>query len=198
MIQKLYERKGDISITLVILVLISLTFITGYYNAVKIEYSMDEIQSDLDIVGVATLEQIIDYKILKDEIYGLDSKNKVEYNGANLVLQNYKDQIKTEYRSLVSFNTDIVPRYSIVSQDVYFERSTWGTGNSGNSLPQIVIETVMRLQINISEGHDYTRVLERSFYSSKSNKNLQVLSVGKGNDGKTEIVIRSTVRSLYE
>lgn len=192
------NNKGEISITLVILTLICMYFITGYYNAVKIGYSMDEIQSSLDIVGVATLEQIIDYEILKDEIYGLDNNNKMDYSGANLILNNYKDQIKSNYRSLISFNENIVPHYSIVSQEVYFERSKWGTGSSAEYKPQIVIETMVKLQINISPGHDNSESYIKNYYSSKENKNLSVLAVNSTKDGKTEIVIRSTVRNLYE
>ena len=37
------NKKGEISITLIILVLTSMVFIAGYYNAVKINYAMDEI-----------------------------------------------------------------------------------------------------------------------------------------------------------
>jgi hypothetical protein len=191
------NKKGEISITLIILVLTSMVFIAGYYNAVKINYAMDEIQSNLDIVGVSTLEKLTNFNILKDEIYGIDKQNKIDYYGANQVLKNYKDIIKTSYKNELNFDSSVIRSYSIVSQDIYFERSTWGTGNSRDQKPQIVLETVMKFIIKISRGHDYTSRLIRNFYSSKSNKNLQVLSVGSLSDGRTELVVRSAVRSIY-
>jgi len=112
-------------------------------------------------------------------------------------LKNYKDIIKTSYKNELNFDSSVIRSYSIVSQDIYFERSTWGTGNSGDQKPQIVLETVMKFIIKISRGHDYTSRLIRNFYSSKSNKNLQVLSVGSLSDGRTELVVRSAVRSIY-
>lgn len=195
--KKRKNQRGKISILLILLVLISLFFITGYYHAVRIGYAMDEIQSSLDIAGIATLNQVVNHQILKDELYGLDNQNKIQYNGASAVLGNYANQIKTEYRSLISFNEDLVPSHEILEQDVYFERSSWGTG-SGGTIPQIVIETVVRVRLNISRGHDYQQSLLKRYYSAKRDGTIHVLSVGSTTDGRTELVLRSTVKSLYQ
>lgn len=194
--KKILNNKGEISILLVILVLVSLFFATAYFNAIKIGYAMDEIQSNLDIAGVATLEKAINYEILKDEIYGLDKYNRIHYNGAEILLDNYENQITGEYSELLSFNRRIIRSYRINSQDVYFERSSWGTGSLGTT-PQIVIETIMTFELSISRGHDYQNVLSKVFYSSKKNSSIEVLSIGSTSDGTTELVIRSTVKSIY-
>lgn len=196
-LKKLRENRGEISILLILMVLVCLYFITAYFNAVKISYAMDEIQSALDIAGVATLERAINDQILKDEIYGLDRHNSIHRSGANAILNDYAAQLKHDYRNLVSFNRALIPSFEIMTQDIYFEFSSWGSGHIG-ATPQIVIETVMRLRLNISRGHDYQNLLFSSFYSSKRNANIDILTIGSTVDGLTELVIRSTVKSIYQ
>lgn len=197
MYKKIATKRGEISITLIILVMVSLFFTSAYYSAIRVSYALDEIQSSLDIAGIATLKQAVNIRLLKDELYGLDLNNKMSHTGANAVLSNFASQIRSQYRGLITFNPDIITRFEILTQDVYFERSSWGTGSIGTR-PQIVLETVMRITLNINRGHDYQRSLQSIFFSSKRGGNIQILSVGSTTDGRTELVIRSTVKSLYQ
>ena len=195
MFHRLKKNKGETSILLVIIIIITLIWISGYYKMVKEEFAMDEIQSILDITGITTLEKVIDHQLLKDELFGLDANNKMDISGANQVLSDYEDQIKREYRKSLKFNKKLIPSYTINVQDVYFENSNWG--KEGVS-PQIVLETVMTLELNIGSGHDFLRENNRDFYSGKKNDVMKIESIGSTTDGKTEIIIRSTVRSVYE
>jgi len=197
MLSRVGNRRGEISILLVIMVLISLVFIAGYFNMVKKSYAIDEIQSSLDIAGVASLERVVDHEFLKDEILAIDKNNKIDIVASTQNLSDYENQIKSEYRKLVSFNEDIIPTFNIVNQKVYFEQSSWGIGGTTAQKPQIVMETVMNIKLEISRGHDYSRILDAKFYSSKQNKSFDIISIGSSADGLTELTIRSTVRSVY-
>lgn len=102
--EKLKSKKGDISILLVIMVFITLLFTSGYYNLVKKNYALSEIQSMLDVAGTAVLEEVINYGFLRDEIVAIDENNQIDSKSSTKKLQDYEKQILSEYINLLDFN----------------------------------------------------------------------------------------------
>ena len=195
--EKLKSKKGDISILLVIMVFITLLFTSGYYNLVKKNYALSEIQSMLDVAGTAVLEEVINYGFLRDEIVAIDENNQIDSKSSTKKLQDYEKQILSEYINLLVFNPNIVDSYTIEKPDAYFELSSCGTGKDYKEVPQIVVETVISVRMNVTAGVDYSKPFDASFYSSKKSSSFSVYSNGATQDGLTELVIYSVVKAVY-
>jgi len=195
--EKLRSRRGDVSILLVIMVFITLLFTSGYYNLVKKNYALSELQSMLDVAGVAVLEKVVNYGYLRDEIIAIDEHNQIDTETSTKLLKDYEKQIRSEYINLLDFNPDTIDSYTIEKQRAYFELSSWGTGKDMKTVPQIVVETVISVRMDVTVGTDYSKPFDASFYSSKEGSNFSVYSNGTTNDGLTELVIFSVVKSVY-
>lgn len=195
--KKLKSKKGEISILMVIMVFIALLFTSGYYNMVKKNFALSEIQSMLDVAGVATLENLINYGYLKDEIVAIDEHNKIDSRSGEEFFKDYEKQIKSEYIGLLNFNPQTVDSYTIEKQKAYFEVSSWGTGPGAKTVPQVVIETVISVRMDITAGTDYSKPFDASFYSSKEGETFSVYANGTTQDGLTELVIHSVVKTVY-
>ncbi len=193
--KKLKEQNGEISILFVIISLVLVLYITSELKLFEEQNALDEVQSILDMTGVSTLERVIDIRLLKDELFGIDTNNQMGISDANKVLSGYEDQIKKEYKKSLKFNEKIIESYNIDVQDVYFENSTWG--KKGKS-PQIILETIVTIKLKVGIGltDQQTRQLD-SFFSSKRGSSIEVVNYGTTEDGIVELTLRSTVRSVY-
>lgn len=191
---KLKNKKGEVSILFVILAITLVIYITGNLKLFEEQYAIDEIQSIMDTTGVSTLEKVIDFRILKDEMFGIDINNKMELNEANKILNNYEEQIRREYRNKLKFNKNLIDSWEIKVQDIYFENSSWGKSDVS---PQIILETILTVKLKAGIGTDTIANKDNSFYSGKKGSSIEIMTAGVANDGLIELTLRSTVRTVY-
>ena len=191
---KLKEKKGEVSLLFVILAVTLVIYITGNLKLFEEQYAIDEIQSIMDTTGVSTLEKVIDFRILKDEMFGIDINNRMEIGEANKVLNDYEEQIRREYRSKLKFNEKLIDSCDIKLQDIYFENSSWGKKETS---PQIILETIVTVRLKAGIGTDTIGNKNNSFYSGKKGSSIEIMSSGVTDDGLIELTLRSTVRTVY-
>ncbi|HCL4480277.1 TPA: hypothetical protein N2D99_002365 [Clostridium botulinum] len=199
--KKIKEKKGSYSIISVIVVFIVVLAITAFADITSKAWTLNEVQSIMDISGVNALQSTIDTKILRDEIFGTDKDNGVDTTTGNVTLGDYKTKIVNKFiiemNKYVKTNNNIVA-FNVERADVDFTyNDTWGLGDSAKKRPQIVLDTVSTIRIKNSSKFDTLNGITKSIYSSRNNNTFTVTYAGTKEDGTIELIIRSVTRIVY-
>lgn len=175
--------KGAFSIWFAILAFLGVLTITALGDVLVRGYVINEVQSIMDVAGTSALQSGVDQTKLRLEIFEVN-KNVVESN----------------YKAMVSQELNRFPKiagYQFLDTDVEVFNENWGLGQSSKSRPQAMLDSTMVIVVEGSPVFDLIPGANQWFYHSKSNSYFDVSYIGKTNDGKVELLVRSVSRIVY-
>lgn len=179
------SKKGVLTIKYVILIMIGIITIVGFFDFTVKSYVFREIQSILDISGVSALQAGVDTTKLRDEIFDVN-----------------ESYVRKEYKRMIakSINEDeMITSFKMRDSDIDFHtyRSKWGVGVSNKTHYQAKLDSVARVRIKSSEIFDVHPYISKRYYNSFSNRYFTVQYNGTSENGETELLIRSVTRVVY-
>ncbi|WCF11731.1 hypothetical protein NDS46_30775 (plasmid) [Paenibacillus thiaminolyticus] len=177
------NRKGNFSILFVTLVFVGVLVATAFLDILFSSWSMQEIQSTMDVAGVSALRTGVDETKLRLEIFEVD-KNVVE-NSYKRMVSNFLDNSE----KIIDY------RYTRTKVDSYVEN--WGLGVSSKARPQAIIDSSMVITVEGSSLFDMVPGAAKVFYDSRSGSNFEVKYVERTQDGDIQLAIRSVSRIVY-
>lgn len=179
----LRNTKGAFSILFVILIFIGVLIATAFMDMLVKSYTLQEVQSVMDVAGVSALQTGVDTRKLRVEIFDVD-KHVVESNYKKLVSERMNESNKILSHKFVRTNVETFTE-------------TWGLGVTGKSRPQALIDSTMIIVIENSPMWDLIPGANETFYNSRDGEYFDVTYLGKTKDGKVELSIRSVSRIVY-
>lgn len=204
------EKKGAYSILAAILILVMVTIMTGYLDILNKKWALSEVQTVMDSSGINTLQNQVNNKALRAEILSLDSNNsniedgdyanKTDNSFSVSKQQKYKSDMAKYYKQEIDRqikNGTKVTNYDVERVDVIFTYDDWGLGETKKKLPQITLDSVVRMKVATTPYFDNITNISRTMYSSRNNANFTVTYNGVDSDGQTELIIRSVTRLVY-
>ena len=202
----LNNNKGFVSILVTILCLIGVVIISYLIDSNTQSLVIREVEGMMDASGKNTLNQVVNVKKLKQEIFGLfedgEEIKKEDPDGVVPLSSTTKTKIeniyKSELNSQVSTNSVILDA-KVDTVNIEFGKSSWGGGLSSKSRPYIVLDTVVTLRIKHTQAFDYSESYHnRTFKAVKSgNTDITVQDLGSPQNGEMVMVIRSVTRMFY-
>lgn len=190
----LNNKKGFNTIVYVVFLFIVLSVVVGYVNILSRTHILNEIQANMDNVGLAVLQSAFNSTALREEILEID---RVNYGlGSNVYKTNYANLIKSDYerkmRELTSRN-DYLLDYNIVFFDVYFKYDRIPHLDNAPKL-QIVIDAVT--VVTISSNSIMTKNNSTFNFTDTLGVSRSLSHTENGNVSVYHV--RSVVRSFYE
>jgi len=179
----LRNTKGAFSILFVILIFIGVMIATAFMDMLVKSYTLQEVQSVMDVAGVSALQTGVDSRKLRVEIFDVD-KNVVESNYKRLVSERMNESQK-------------IINYRFVRTTVETFNENWGLGITGKSRPQALIDSTMVIVVENSPMWDLIPGANETFYNSRDGEFFDVTYLGTTQDGQVELSIRSVSRIVY-
>lgn len=201
-ISKLKNKKGAYTLLAVIFLFLICLTITAYSDMLKKNYTLNEVQSIMDMSGVSALESLVkDNKDeLKEEILAVSKDDYIDTTNNSKKLKNYETIVFSKYKGLIAEsikkNSNIIS-IQVQNQDISFSNIKYGLGETNKARPQITLDTTAKVVINVSPNFDTLEKVTKKYWSARKNTEFQVVSVNATEDGKTELVIRSVSRLVY-
>lgn len=202
----LNNNKGFVSILVTILCLIGVVIISYLIDSNTQSLVIREVEGMMDASGKNTLNQVVNVKKLKQEVFGLfedgEEIKKDDPDGVCPLSPTTKSKIETIYKSelasQVSTNS-IILEAETEKINIEFGKSSWGGGVSSKSRPYIFLDTVVKLRIKHAQAFDYSESYHnRTFKAVKSgNTDITVENLGSPQNGEMIMVIRSVTRMFY-
>ena len=201
----LKQKKGNLSILGIFLVLIVITVIAGTININNASWIVNEVQSIMDISATNALQNSLDTKALRDEIISvLGSDSSVENDGKVVVEQDkvnkiVKDKYIQEINRAIKTN-DLIKSFKIVRFNSELEYSSWGLNygtNTNKRRPQLSIDSVIQITLKYNEKYDGLNTKNLNVYDAKSGGNFTINVAGKTNDGEIILTVRNLSRLVY-
>lgn len=178
------NKKGNFSILFVTLVLISVLVVTAFVDILKESWSIQEVQSIMDVAGVSALRTGVDETKLRVEIFKVDT---------NLVESKFNQMVSNELEG-----SEKIVDYRFVRTKVkQYAPENWGLGQTSKARPQAMIDSTMVITVEASPTFDMIPGTAKVFYDSKSQSDFEVTYNGRTQDGKIELTIRSVSRIVY-
>lgn len=177
------KKEGASTILYVIIIFIAILIITAFTDMLIRSFTTSELQSSMDIAGVSSLQTGIDETKLRVEIFEVDS-HVVEATYKNLVMKqlNASEKVKS---------------YRFIRTDVENYNSNFGLGISKKNRPQALIDSTMIIVVESSQVFDFFPGAYKTYYDSKDSANFDISYLGKTEDGKVELSVRSVSRIVY-
>lgn len=179
----LKDNRGSFSILFVVLIFIGVMVVTFFVDMMRQTYTLQEVQSIMDTASVSALRTGVDETKLRVQIFDVD-----------------KNTVENSYKRLV---TNLIDESSNIS-DFRFTRTkvetfteNWGTGETTKSRPQALLDSSMIITVESSPILDMIPGVEETFYDSRGGSNFEVNYMGRTQDGKVELAIRSVSRIVY-
>jgi|HigsolmetaAR206D_1030411.scaffolds.fasta_scaffold00003_141 uncharacterized membrane protein len=204
------NERGAYSLIAAILVVILATCLTAYVDIVNMKWALNEVQSVMDSAGINTLQNQVNNKALRAEILSLSSSNSdltdQDYADTNnqkftpAEQKKYKEEMRKYYYEEIAKQiktADKVVDYDVERVDITFSYDDWGLGDTTGKLPQITLESVVRMRVATTPFFDMSSNVSKTFYSSRNNANFTVTYNGVTEDGKTELIVRSVTRLVF-
>lgn len=205
--RKIRNQKGDISLLGILIVLIGITMISGFFNITKKSWVKSELQSILDISTINALSQSIDRDKMREQIYQIKGTGKyIDMRGGNPVFGNdpsYKNVIKTnlsnELKKNIKASNGTIISYNIKNFDSNLCYSSKGvnSNNSSQFKPQLYMEAVILLDIKNIKDFDDLNSYNLKFQNAISSNISSVTVVETKKDGITTIAVRTTSRIVF-
>lgn len=205
-INKLKNKNGAYTLLAVIFLFLICLTITAYSDMLKKNYTLNEVQSIMDMSGVSSLEALVkDNKAeLKEEILAVSKDDYIDTDTSSSSkgkkLKNYDTIVFNKYKSLISDSiktNDNIISIQVQSQDISFSNIKYGLGETTKARPQITLDTTARVVINVSPNFDTIEKVTKKYWSARKNTEFQIISTNATEDGKTELIIRSVSRLVY-
>lgn len=206
----LKNEKGAYSVIAAILVVILVTCLTAYVDIVNMRWALNEVQTVMDAAGINTLQNQVNNKALRAEIFSLSSSDSdlTDEEYANVAdetftpaeQKKYKEEMRDYYYREIERqieNVTKVAEYDVERVDITFSYDDWGLGETKGKLPQITLEAVVRMRVKTTPFFDEYSSVSKTLYSSRNNANFTVTYNGVAEDGLTELIVRSVTRLVY-
>jgi len=207
---KLKSNKGAYSILSAVLILTMVTVMMGYLDILNKKWAVNEIQTIMDSSGINTLQNQVNNQTLRAQIISLDPDSNDVQDGdyADVVSGDFSASAQQRYQSDMALyyhgelehqmtNGTNVTEYEVERVDVSFTYDTWGSGESQRKLPQIVLDSVVKIRVQTTGLFDDMLGVSRTMYSSRNNESFDVEFAGLTDDGQTELIVRSVTRLIY-
>ena len=213
----LKNKKGVNSILGAILTIISVTVISAYVSINRTSWATNEIQSIMDISATDALQDVISSNDLRKEIIAVNESDSSinSRTQKSLVDQNkVKNKVKTAYmeelKRCLKTNNDLIDSIKLVDFDAGLENTMWGvnstnliTGNQ-QARPQLFIDATVQVTLNEDPQWDVNSNYKIRYFNAKStdsvfskNADKYVSVLGKTNDGKVILTVRTLTRLIY-
>lgn len=208
--RKIRNQKGDISLLGILIVLIGITMISGFFNIAKKSWVKDELQSILDISTINALSQSIDRDKMREQIYQIKGTGKyIDMRGGYPTYGNdpsYKNVIKTnlsnELKKNIKASNGTIISYNIKHFDSDLRITPKGVTSGFNIVPQVkpqlYMEAVILLDIKNIKDFDDLNSYNLEFKNAISNNISNVTVVETKKDGITTIAVRTTSRIVFK
>lgn len=177
------EKRGQISISIVVAMLIAVVVFTGLFDIMRRTYTMNEVHAIMDVASVTALRSSVDEEKLRLEQFEVDK---------SMALRNYEKLVKESiqnYGQLESFH--------FVRTKIEDFNENWGLGVTSSSRPQVLIDSSVVITVRSSFLFDNVPSLAKKFYDSRNNGDFVVTYQGKNEDGEIELAVRSVSRVVY-
>lgn len=208
--EKLKSNKGAYSILAAILILIMATMMTAYVDILNKKWALNEVQTIMDSSGINTLQNQVNNKSLRAEILSLDpdKPNISDGDYADTTDKSFSPSVQQKYKSDMTnyYKQEVdkqikgqtnVSEYDVERVDVVFSYDNWGLGETKKKLPQITLDSVVRMRIKTTSLFDDITKVSSVMYSSRNNANFTVTYNGTTEDGQSELIVRSVTRLVY-
>lgn len=179
----LKNTKGNFSILFVILVMIAVLVVAAFLDIVSRSWTIQEVQSVMDVAGVSALRTGVDETKLRLEQFDVD---------ANVVESSYIRMITNQLEGSSKIND-----FRFIRTKVTKYNENWGMGQASKARPQAMIDSTVIITVEANPLFDLIPGTARWFYDSKSQTNFQVTYNGQTQDGEVELTIRSVSRIVY-
>ncbi|BBW98912.1 hypothetical protein [Geobacillus subterraneus] len=177
------DKQGSFAIVVAIVVFVGALTVTAFIDMLSRTYLLNEVQSIMDVSGTSALRTGVDEVQLRTGDFALDR---------DLVEANYRRMVEEQVRSLSK-----IVGYQFVDMDVSVFQSNFGLGQTGKPRWQGMIDSTMMIQVEASPVFDLIPGASETFYNAKNSSSFQVSYVGKTEDGKVELLVRSVTRVVY-
>lgn len=207
---KLKNQRGAYAIMATILILTMATVMMGYIDILNKKWAVNEVQTMMDSAGINTLQNQVNNRALRAEIISLDPNADNISGGdyANTNTNGFTASEQQKYRSdMALYYTNEIDRqiregtlitdYDVERVDVTFSYDNWGLGTTTRAVPQITLDSVVRIKVKTTGMFDDLMSISRTMYSARNNANFTVTYNGSAGDGETELIIRSVTRLVY-
>ena len=206
--RKIRNQKGDISLLGILIVLIGITMISGFFNITKKSWVKSELQSILDISTINALSQSIDRDKMREQIYQIKGTGKyIDMRGGYPTYGNdpsYKNVIKTnlsnELKKNIKASNGTIISYNIkhFDSDLYNTPKGVNSNNAPQVKPQLYMEAVILLDIKNIKDFDDLNSYNLEFKNAISSNISNVTVVETKKDGITTIAVRTTSRIVFK
>jgi hypothetical protein len=177
------KKEGTFAILYVILIFVGILVIVGFTDVLVRNYTIDEVQSNMDVSGVSALQAGVDKTKLRVGKFEVDD---------HAVISKYKQMMQNQLK-----NADKIKSFTFVRTKVELYNSDFGLGNTNRKRPQALIDSTMVIVVDSSQMFDLIPGAYQSYYNSFDDSTLDVNYLGKNDDGKVELSIRSVSRIVY-
>jgi hypothetical protein len=179
----LNNKDGGFSILFVILIFIGIIVMVGFLDITVRSYTINELQSNMDVSGVSSLQSGIDKTKLRVEIFDVDK---------HIVEANYKKMISERLNE-----AENIESFHFIKTDVETFNSDFGLGKSSKTRPQALLDSTIVIVVDNSQMFDLVPGSYKMYYDSKSSDYFEIQYNGKTDDGKVELIVRSVSRLVY-
>lgn len=197
-IRERMNKKGAYSIIIVMLALIMVLSFTAYADIMQKSYVLNEVQQRIDTSGLNALNESVDTSRLRLEELAVDSQNRVSKNGG--LRTDFKQKIERKFKEEVYKQirtNDTVKTVQVRHVDVSLSNSTFGTGQEGQSFPQLTLDSVIYMEVKQSQEFDMGGTNTQEFYDARSGSNFTITMADNPSDGTAGMLIRSSTRVVY-
>lgn len=180
----LRKKDGGFPIIFVILIFVGCMVAVGFTDLLVRNYTMDEVQSKMDVAGISSLQSGVNTEKLRVQEFVVDKA---------LVKNNYMTMMRQTMQ-----NSDKIKDYKFYGEPkVDVINSKFGIGNSSQNRPQAIIDSTMIIVVDSSQVFDLIPGAYDRYYNSKDGQYFDVKYNGKNEDGKVELSVRSVSRLVY-
>lgn len=177
------KKEGAMTLLYVFLIFIALLVVIGFYDILIRSYTIDEIQSNMDMAGVSALQTSVDETHLRVGEFVID-----------------EHVAKGTFRATLT-NTmngaDKILSYRFINSEVELYKDTFGLGQTSKSREQALIDSTIVIVVESSQIFDVVPGAYDTYYNSRDNAYFDVTYLGKTDDGKVELSVRSVSRVVY-
>lgn len=204
MINKLKEKKGQISVIMVILIMILCYMIAGMVDIGTRQWGLRETQTKIDIAGMNALYNSVNLDSLRLEILDIGGSGiSSDGTGADsLNSSQYESKVRDEYRRELSAITYGGARPEIRYTNVDFEYSNTGLGYKGSSAksrPQVLLESIVSYTVDSSLVTDSLNLNKGgTVTSSLSNTSFTISVQDTAQDGMAILLIHSETKLVLK
>lgn len=204
MVNKLKEKKGQVSVVMVILIMILCYMFAGMVDLGTRQWGLRETQTKIDIAGMNALYNSVNLDSLRLETLDIGGSGiSADGSGASSIdSSKYETKVKNEYTKELSSITYGGVKPTIKYTRVEFQYTNKGLGYKGSSAksrPQILLESVVSYTVDSSLLTDNVTLNKGgTVQSSLSNTSFTISVQDVANDGKAVLLIHSETKLVLK